>query len=292
MLLSFIVPTIRTEFLARAVSSILAQGHQDIELILINDGAGSAIRSSISEFEDDRLRYIENITNQGSRDPSKIWNQGLGLARGDLVCFVGDDDYISSNYAATIVALAEGHQDCALFRTRLEVVDEKEAVLYYGLSLPEYESWDENVYFRTRFRRPQSTCEFVARTSVLRAMGGFVAFPLAWGSDDATWISLAAHGGIVSTNEAWGFWRQHGTNISSLDFGEEKKEAQRLFCEWLMRFGADNEAKRIEKSLLLAAIKDRYADSWSIPKPKWRTVAWIVKKAVQDIMRQVRSGQN
>jgi hypothetical protein len=194
----------------------------------------------------------------GGRDPTRTWNQGLAYAKGDFVCLIGDDDYISSNYIAEMTSLIGTNPGAALYRARLCVVDRFGETLYYGLNLPAKESWDEYLYFRFRYGRPNSTCEFVAEASALRAIGGYISSPMAWGSDDATWATLAVVGGIISTNEAFGYWRNHETNISSMGCSSDRMHAILASMSWHKEFLAVHQPSHIPQKILNAELTERF----------------------------------
>jgi hypothetical protein len=193
---------------------------------------------------------------------------------------IGDDDYVSDNFIDEITKLIKAFPGAALFRARLCVIDKNDKPLYYGWSLPEIEKWDEYLYFRTKYGRPQSTCEFVAKVGALRSLGGYVSFPLAWGSDDATWLSLTAIGDVVSTNRAYGYWRQHKSSISNQAFDSRKREAFESLFLWETKFIEDHPSTQIEKELLIDVIQARF-----IPEI---TMGLTRESLVLKIMREMR----
>ena len=102
MLFSVIIPTRnRPEYLGEAVSSVLTQTHQDLELLIVNDGA-----IAISPFDDPRVRVLNNA--EAGAVPAR--NLGVGQACGEMIAFLDDDDvWTDRNFlkSATEV-LAEG----------------------------------------------------------------------------------------------------------------------------------------------------------------------------------------
>jgi glycosyltransferase involved in cell wall biosynthesis len=87
-LLSCIVPCFQGErYLAEALDSILTQTHRPLEIIVVDDGS-SDNSSTVVEGFGDRVRYHR----QENRGPAGACNTGLGLATGDLVAFLEQDD--------------------------------------------------------------------------------------------------------------------------------------------------------------------------------------------------------
>jgi len=86
-LFSVIIPTYeRSEFLAAAVDSVLAQTVGDFECIVIDDASPSGIDLAVS---DGRVRVTRHPENRGA---TSARNTGLALARGRYVAFLDDDD--------------------------------------------------------------------------------------------------------------------------------------------------------------------------------------------------------
>lgn len=96
-LVSVIIPTFnRKEYLKRAISSVRAQSHRPLELIVVVDGK--------APLTDDRLTRLEIqtwigqgvdvfcIENEKSSGGSRARNQGLAQARGEFIAFLDDDD--------------------------------------------------------------------------------------------------------------------------------------------------------------------------------------------------------
>lgn len=92
-LISVIVPVYNVEqFLPRCVDSILAQTYQNLEIILVDDGARDASGRICDEYaaKDTRIRVIHK-ENGGL---SSARNAGIDAARGEYLAFVDSDDWI------------------------------------------------------------------------------------------------------------------------------------------------------------------------------------------------------
>lgn len=94
---SIIIPTYRrSEFLQRAVNSVLDQSYKNIEIVIVDDnGEGTADqvetqRSIKALFGDEgRIKYIKNPKNSGA---AVSRNNGVKVSSGDYICFLDDDD--------------------------------------------------------------------------------------------------------------------------------------------------------------------------------------------------------
>lgn len=88
-LVSVVIPAYNCEhYLARAISSALAQTYRGIECIVVNDGSTDGTADVIASFGD-RIRSVT----QPNGGASAARNAGIGMARGAYVAFLDADDY-------------------------------------------------------------------------------------------------------------------------------------------------------------------------------------------------------
>ena len=85
---SVIIPVYNAErFLLEAVESVRRQDYQPMEVIVVDDGSTDSSAALISNFGDD-IRFFSH-EHQG---PSAARNQGLAMARGNVIAFLDADD--------------------------------------------------------------------------------------------------------------------------------------------------------------------------------------------------------
>jgi hypothetical protein len=115
-LVSVTIATVgRPELTSRALPSVLAQSHDELEVIVVGDGAAPEIEKEVAALGDPRVRYID----LGPRvpwtdDATKRWlvgstrprNAGVALARGGWVVEFDDDDAMRPQCIATLLELA------------------------------------------------------------------------------------------------------------------------------------------------------------------------------------------
>ena len=95
-LISVIMPVYQVEaYLPRSIESVLDQDHQDLELILIDDGSpdGSGAICDAYAARDSRVRVIH----QKNSGAAAAKNAGLRAASGTYLSFVDSDDYLEPN---------------------------------------------------------------------------------------------------------------------------------------------------------------------------------------------------
>ena len=106
VLVSVIVPVYRAEaYLAACVDSLLCQTHENLEIILVDDGSPDFCGTLCDRYaeQDPRVRVIHQ-SNQGV---SAARNAGVQLASGTYIAFVDADDWAEPDYIAHMVQCAE-----------------------------------------------------------------------------------------------------------------------------------------------------------------------------------------
>lgn len=107
-LISIIVPVYNMEdCLSRCIDSIICQTHENLEIILINDGSADKSGEICDNYakHDRRIRVIH----QQNAGVSSARNAGLDIAQGEWVGFVDSDDWIDPNMYEKLLITAVEH---------------------------------------------------------------------------------------------------------------------------------------------------------------------------------------
>lgn len=105
MKFSVILPTRdRREWLTHAVQSVQNQTYRDWELVILDNSDVPYYQSS--PWADDRILYRWRLTN-GVAD---AYNRALGMATGDVIVPLGDDDVLPPDCLATSAAMLGEHE--------------------------------------------------------------------------------------------------------------------------------------------------------------------------------------
>ena len=109
-LVSIIMPTKdRLDMLERAVDSILAQTYSNWELVVVNDGGESISQLIGRKNSSGRIHCIENKISHGQ---AKARNMALDAAKGDIICYLDDDDlYMPHHLDVVVKALSVDGRD-------------------------------------------------------------------------------------------------------------------------------------------------------------------------------------
>jgi len=93
-------PTLR-----RSIASALAQTVSELEVLVVGDGAPEVTRELVAELvsSDPRVRFFDNP--KGRRHGEEHRHAALQEARGEIVCYLSDDDLWLPEHVETIQAL-------------------------------------------------------------------------------------------------------------------------------------------------------------------------------------------
>lgn len=178
------------DILSRAVQSVLSQTYSDWELIIVDDSPDSyeyriPNRNMIESIEDDRIRYIAHEVNSGA---CVARNTGLGIARGEYIAYLDDDDeWLADKLAMQVQKADEAGPEIAMIYCGWEVMEDKT-----GRIMPKkmevHRGWVYDSLILNNY--VGSTSYPLIRTECLRAIGGFD--PLMQSVQDGdVWLRLA-----------------------------------------------------------------------------------------------------
>lgn len=88
-LISVVMPVYNVEaYIAEAIRSVLAQSHDNFELIIVDDGGSDGSMQIVRGFADERIR----IVSQPNRGLAGARNTGIAAARGVYIALLDSDD--------------------------------------------------------------------------------------------------------------------------------------------------------------------------------------------------------
>ncbi len=112
MFFSVIIPLYNKEqYIARTLQSVLSQGFDDFEVVVVNDGSTDKSLEVVNAFHDDRLHVIC----QDNAGPSAARNRGVQACSGDWITFLDADDEFLAGALALFRDYIDKHADVDVF---------------------------------------------------------------------------------------------------------------------------------------------------------------------------------
>jgi len=113
MQVSVIIPTYnRAQRLGKAIDSVLAQSHQDFELIVVDDGSEDNTDELIGNYNSD-IVYIR----QENSGAAAARNRGIEKACYNLLAFLDSDDWFAENKLKTQIEAMNRNPSCLISHT-------------------------------------------------------------------------------------------------------------------------------------------------------------------------------
>lgn len=236
---SFVLPAYKSTFFKESIDSILTQTYANFELIIVNDASPDDLDTIINSYSDTRIRYYKNEKNIGGTDLVAQWNHCLEYAKGEYVILASDDDKYFPEYLEKMNALVEKHPNINIFRPRIQRINADGDIIGIEGFLNEHISQIEFAYQLFTKRIYSGIPYYLFKLKSLNEFGGFINFPLAWFSDDATTIYLS-NNGIVSCPEVLFSFRLSGesitTKVDSIETLTKKIISTNKFYDWFTLF--------------------------------------------------------
>jgi glycosyltransferase involved in cell wall biosynthesis len=129
--------------------SMLAQTDARWELIIIDDASTDDNVTQISRFDDPRIRLIARKHNRGV---AAGMNEGVSLARAEIVAFIASDDLVQPEYVERVIQVFAENPGAVAAYVSLERIDEQGASLKRQSRLPA--DWNRHELLRKSFLGP------------------------------------------------------------------------------------------------------------------------------------------
>lgn len=255
--LAIIIPAYKACFFREVLDSIVRQSNRDFTVYIGDDASPDDLESIVSDYKDKLdIFYFRFEQNWGGRDLVAHWERCIELSDEPLVWLFSDDDLMPPDAVERVIKGWKKSGECdAVFRFPLAIVDAYGELKYTN---PPFETERISGYDflldKLSGKISSAACEYVFTRDVWKKTGGFVRFPLAWCSDDATWAKFADYAsGIISLPGTPVYWRNaEDKNISnSTRFDGEKLKATGLFLKWIgMNYRLNLRESRFQDALV------------------------------------------
>lgn len=250
---TFLLPAYKASFLKAAIDSILNQTYSDFHILVSDDCSPEDLESIVKTYDDTRISYRRNDKNIGGSNLVLHWNELVGLCTSEYLILASDDDIYEPRFLEEVDKLSCKYPQVDLIRARVQMINANEEIFWEDLH---YEELQSELKF-CAFNPNTCIANNVFRTSALKAIGGFVDFPLAWGADLATEMAMAKNG-VANTDMILFNFRLSGLNISSIKRNRvtelKKLDAVFQFHDWAEQFMAN---MKYEVTLLNSTYYDK-----------------------------------
>ncbi len=104
-LVSVIIPLYNnSRFVKKCVESLQEQTYKNIEIIVVDDRSTDDSLQIVKQMAESDGRVVP-VLSTGEKGVSGARNEGLRIAKGDYICFVDSDDYVSNFFIESLLTL-------------------------------------------------------------------------------------------------------------------------------------------------------------------------------------------
>ena len=254
---SFLLPAYKSKFLKESLESILNQTYRDYEVIVSDDCSPEDIKAVVEQFDDPRISYRRNTRNIGAEHLVDHWNLLLGLTKSDYIIMASDDDVYDREYLSEIDSLTEKYPESVIFRPLVNHIDSNGNVIFkenpLGKDFLPIEEYLNKVAHSEIFSGMQ---QYVFNRAALVDKGGFVNYPAAWFSDDATVINMAENGIPVCDRILYSMLRSNlsiSSDYRSYSMKKSKIDATAKYADFLRQKVKNKYSNDIYHCLMIRA---------------------------------------
>jgi glycosyltransferase involved in cell wall biosynthesis len=195
-MVSVIIPLYnKADYVLRALESVAAQTYKDFQVVIVDDGSSDGSCEIAEEFIGSHTPQFR-LVRQANSGPGSARNRGLEDAQGELVAFLDADDEWLPDFLATALSLLEssGSAVASVSLCWREIPDQRgietlwqsreiEGIATLSSSTPPLKlvHWLASMH----------SCTTLARTGVVREMGGFCSRDRCnYGEDAHLWLKV------------------------------------------------------------------------------------------------------
>lgn len=204
---TFLLPTYKPNFLEQALVSIKNQTYTNFNVIVSDDCSPYDLKKIYDKVcsGDSRFSYRRNEKNMGGNSLVSHWNLLVCLCNTDYLIMASDDDVYELDFLEEIDKLVCKYPNVDLFRGRAREIDSMGKEIRQDFAAQEY--LDSLHFIQTTCQSGFIFCEsnYVYKSCTLKAQQGFVDFPKAWFSDDATHIKMSKNGCCTTNHVTFAF---------------------------------------------------------------------------------------
>jgi len=245
---SVLMPVFNVEkYLVDSIDSILNQSFTDFKFYIINDGSVDGSEDIILGYNDSRIEYVKNKTNQGY---IKCLNQAIDLVDSKYIIRMDSDDIALPTRIEKQVAYMEANPTvvvCGSSRINFYPENHRKDVLMPAIT--DREKLFVNSIFNTSLHHPS----VIIRTETVKKYNLRYKEEYYYAEDKALWLDLSAYGELANMEEALLRYRIHYSQVSYLYKSRQKSNSVDRTFDFLLKKGF-----RLEQNDLPALMKICY----------------------------------
>ena len=250
--LAIVIPAYKIDFFDITMQSLVNQTCKDFTVYIGEDCSSSDFNSIISKYENELdvvyHRFNENL---GGKDLVGHWTRCIELTQGEpWIWLFSDDDVIGNRCVELFYEEVSGEPLYDIYHFDVKIIDSSGLIFYKPRKYPVVINVEALYRDTSKDNLRSFVVENVFSRNIYEKVGGFESFPMAWGSDMATWLKMGKDKGLKTICGDYVFWRKSNKNITpskERDIIKRKFSIQVDFYEWVNNFFGTNSICKFNK---------------------------------------------
>jgi glycosyltransferase involved in cell wall biosynthesis len=238
--LAIVMPVYKAHFLRQALESIARQTDKRFTVYVGDDASPDNVKQICDEFTDRlALVYTRFDENLGGSSLVAQWNRCIEQSTEPWIWLFCDDDIMEPGCVEKFYETIDREQgQYRVLRFNTLTIDDNGQVIRINPPHPLIESGVQFIYHRLKGERASYVTEYIFSREAYKENGGMIDFPIAWCSDDASWLAFSKGPGILTIQGTNVLWRFGAYNISppGPKYQTMRIEAACKFVNWLDNF--------------------------------------------------------
>ena len=233
----------KAPYVEKTIRSVLCQTYSDFELIVVDDGSSDSSFEVAHNVLGEDLRG--KLIHQENAGVSVARNQGVGLSKGDYICFIDGDDWWDSKFLERMSWLIQEYPEAGIYGTNYYYVKNGRQRVCVRTADTGYIDYCK-VYAEGK-AMPLTSISVALKHQVFDEIGGFKP-SLKLGEDFDLWIRIALRYRVAFLNEPLAYYNQDSNPrwrgirhlpdpqshmLWNLDYLEEEEKSN-PYCKQLM----------------------------------------------------------
>lgn len=262
--LAIVIPAYKIKYFEESLNAIARQTVKDFTLYIGDDSDTVCLSGIVDKYRDQiNIVYKKFESNLGGSDLVAQWERCIDLVQNeDWIWLFSDDDIMAEDcvegFYETLYKYNKATTENKVFKFNLSITDAdlncwKRCITPLEFSI--------DYFLQSYFIEHTLTnraVEYIYSKITYKEKGGYVNFPLGWGSDTATMLKFGQESGYVTIEKGEVFWRNSGQNITSLSnpvINKQKSHVLDQFHKWAYYFAQDYKDKPYYKDLVFNILR-------------------------------------
>jgi glycosyltransferase involved in cell wall biosynthesis len=244
---SFVIPVHNgIPYIQDCIKSILSQTHTDFNIIVLENQSTDTTKKYIYSLNNDKIQIIEsNSLLTIEQNFSRI----LNTKRNEFTVIVCADDMYKSDYLSLIIELINKYPDATLYRTQMEVINEKNETIAKPYIKNETMTEEDYLYGRLKHTYFETIAGYCFRTKDYNDIGGIKCIHKLMHTDDVLLMELARKSYLAVSSQYGAFYRTHVNSVSRTCNQQVALEGFNYFLNWIYDSKNEKLYKIVRKNL-------------------------------------------